>query len=304
MNPKISVVIPAFEKEARIGQCLDSVLSQSLRELEIIIVWLKGRDSTEIKVKAYACDPRVKLIEQREKSGPGGARELGVKAASGKYIGFVDCDDSISHDFYQKLYEAAEKSQADIAFGEINVSRWKRSETFSSFADKYSLLENGALFDKIFRRDLIVGQKIHFPQGIFYEDNPWLLKAFWFSEKLVIVPSACYSYWYWDKDEQRLSLLVGSSKKVAVLYSEFMDAVDMPDPDRSLVRSKFIRHCLPYEYMSKQDLAVIEQAFGYFPELKHFISHRKRKKFLRSLCHVSLRRREINFMFKTYHFGK
>ena len=304
MNPKISVVIPTYESEARIGYSLDSVLKQTLYELEIIIVWLKGRDETELKIKSYVSDHRVKLVEQTEKTGPGGSREIGVSVATGKFIGFVDSDDCISQDFYQRLYEAAERVNADIAFGEINKARWKRSCVYSSFADKYSLLENGAIFDKIFSKDLIVKNNIHFPQGIFYEDNPWVLKAFWHSNKLVTVPSARYFYWEWDRISDRLPKLIESSKKVALIYSEFMESVDMSNKERSLVRSKFVRHCFPYEYMREEDVTKIKKIFGCFPEFSRFIIRKKRRMFFRSIFHISLRRKEINFMFKTYHIGK
>lgn len=298
---KVSVLIPAYQKEDRIALCLESVLNQTLQDIEIIVVWRKGTDKTEEIIKSFQ-DSRLRLIEQVEKTGVGGAREIGVQAATGDYIGFVDCDDTIDADFYEKLYNAAVQNNADIAFGGMTGHIWRKSETYETFIDKYTLVTNGAVFDKIFKTDVIKNNDIHFPVNVFYEDNPWLLAAFWYSGKLVTVPDACYHYFVWDRNE-RTDALKKSVPVIADLYARFIRTHDMTEREKSLIRSKFMP-CIDRELCLEKDMfETLVETFGTFPEL--FACRRKRrwKRFKRRLWHLSFKHRQFNILGLQFKFG-
>lgn len=112
---KISIVIPVFNIEAYISGCLDSVIAQTYRNLEIIIVDDGSKDNTPAIADQYAMrDSRIRVIHQ-ENSGVTSARLNGVAAAKGDFIGFVDGDDYIEPDMFQKLMENAVKFHADIS---------------------------------------------------------------------------------------------------------------------------------------------------------------------------------------------
>lgn len=298
---KLSVLIPAYQKEDRIALCLESVLNQTLQDIEIIVVWRKGTDKTEEILKSFQ-DSRLRLIEQVEKTGVGGAREAAVQAATGDYIGFVDCDDTIDADFYEKLYNAAVQNNADIAFGGMTGHIWRKSETYETFIDKYALVTNGAVFDKIFKTDVIKNNDIHFPINVFYEDNPWLLAAVWYSGKLVTVPDTCYHYFAWEKDE-RMDALKKSVPVIADLYARFIRTHDMTEREKSLIRSKFIP-CTGRKLCLEKDMfETLVKTFGTFPELFAYRREQRWKRFKLRLLHLSFKKRQFNILGLQFKFG-
>ena len=110
----ISVIVPVYNEEKYLKQCVDSLLAQSYRDLEIIIIDDGSTDgSSEICDEYEKRDSRVRVFH-KENQGLAAAVKDGVKAARGKYIGFVDSDDWVEHDMYEVLYSTAEAHQADI----------------------------------------------------------------------------------------------------------------------------------------------------------------------------------------------
>lgn len=196
-NDLISVIVPVFNSANTITKCLRSLLYQTYSFLEIIIVYLESSDETLHKIKAFQ-DKRIKIIIQKDKTGPGGARNLGVAAAQGKWIGFVEADDFIAQDFYEKLLDHAKKYQCDIAQGEIylNNKLWSaaNNQLYTSLKDKYEIIQNGASFDKIFKSDLIHAHDIRFSECVRWEDNPFIIKAFYFANRIITVKDANYFY--------------------------------------------------------------------------------------------------------------
>lgn len=144
---KISVIVPVYNVEEYLRKCLDSVLNQTLRDIEIICVDDGSTDSLWEILKEYAQkDDRIKLI-QKENGGLSSARNAAMQVAKGDYIGFVDSDDWIDPDFLRKLYVAAEKYGADSACASIkrpyssgrvrNKIIFETEEVLKSVADKY-----------------------------------------------------------------------------------------------------------------------------------------------------------------------
>ena len=105
--PAISVIVPAYNAEKTLNKCLDSILGQTLVDIEIIVVNDGSTDSTQTIVEGYmSSDNRIKLINQENK-GLGAARNVGLDNATGKYISFIDSDDWISKNFLYSLYTYA-----------------------------------------------------------------------------------------------------------------------------------------------------------------------------------------------------
>ena len=117
-KPKISIIIPAYNVEKYIGECLLSIIKQTFKELEIIIINDGSTDRTEEIIKLFKKDKRIVIINQKNKK-QGGARNTGLKIAKGEYIGFIDSDDWIEHNYYEELYKAILKYNADIAVTNI-----------------------------------------------------------------------------------------------------------------------------------------------------------------------------------------
>lgn len=197
MEKLVSVIIPAFAAEKTITQCVESVLSQSYANLDIIVVYKQSSDNTFNILKSFN-DGRIKLIEQTKNTGPGGARNIGVQNANGEWVGFVEADDVIDKDFYKNLLSAAD-DETDIVCGNImlNGRKWvwfDKEYVFSSFSEKYGSIKNGATFDKIFRKSLLDQHKIECSEKIRWEDNIFVFKSFYFANKIKTMPNALYYY--------------------------------------------------------------------------------------------------------------
>lgn len=117
MEVKVSVIIPVYNVELYLSECLESVLKQSLQEIQIICINDKSTDSSLHILEEFARkDQRIRVIDNPENLGLSGARNVGMKEAKGKYIYFLDSDDWIVPDAMERLWEIAEKEKTDIVF--------------------------------------------------------------------------------------------------------------------------------------------------------------------------------------------
>lgn len=113
-RPLVSIIVPVYNTAQYLEQCLSSLCNQTLRNIEILCVNDGSTDASEAIIREFcARDPRVRLVNQPN-AGVCEARKNGIRRARGEYIGFVDSDDYVDHDFYERLYAAALKEQADI----------------------------------------------------------------------------------------------------------------------------------------------------------------------------------------------
>ena len=198
--PKISVVLPCFNVGRYIGRCLDSLLNQTLRDIEIICVDDKSGDNTAEVIKQYvAKDARVRLIEQKKNSGVSIARNTGVDAASGEYIGFVDPDDWVDRDYYQKLYDKIVAEDADVCAGNT-----KEHYTNGKIKVRNDIINNiirakchfcYTVWCAIYKTSFIRENKIYCPVGITNgEDTVFCIQCALMANKVVGVKNAYYHY--------------------------------------------------------------------------------------------------------------
>lgn len=173
-EPLISIIIPVYNVEKYIRKCLDSVLNQTYKNIEIIIINDGSTDNTySICIEYEKSDSRIKLFTQ-ENSGQGAARNLGLQHAQGTYIGFVDGDDYIDPDMYETMIKQAENLSAELVICGLyynNNITIKKSKTPSSIQvwDNYqamlSYLSDSVIFtgpvNKLYRKSLFI--EIKFP---------------------------------------------------------------------------------------------------------------------------------------------
>lgn len=118
MKPSISIVIPVFNAESYIEDCINSINQQSYQNYEIVFIDDKSTDRSVELIKKYVSnDNRIKMVQQTVNSGPMKCRSLGCKEAQGDYIVFCDADDEMPYDALEKLYSKAQETQADIVTG-------------------------------------------------------------------------------------------------------------------------------------------------------------------------------------------
>ncbi len=116
---KVSIIVPAYNAEATIARCIDSILAQTLSDFELIIIDDGSNDRTEEICTSY-CDDRIRYFK-KENGGVSTARNMGISVANGEYVGFVDADDYVSTDICEKMYNACIKCNADIGVCDYEI---------------------------------------------------------------------------------------------------------------------------------------------------------------------------------------
>lgn len=154
MKPSVSVVLPVHNAGAALTKCIESLLNQTLRSIEIVVVLDQPTDGSDKVAKSYAAnDARIVIVENTENLHIGLSRNEGIKHATGDYIGFCDHDDYCSVDMFQKLYYKALKDDADIVVSDF-CDEWPNEKAYF----KFPVLNDVALFQSKMFEALIEGK--------------------------------------------------------------------------------------------------------------------------------------------------
>ena len=177
---KLSVIVPVYNVEKYLADCVDSLLNQTIKDLEIFLVDDGSTDRSGEIADCYAGDfpDRVRTLHLNN-GGQGRARNAALPMARGDYIGFVDSDDTLAPDMYEKLCAKAEKEGASIAVCDwLEVFPDGREEVLPARYQQHWLSASGSACNKVFRSELVGDTR--FPEGrLWYED-------FYFSAMLLI----------------------------------------------------------------------------------------------------------------------
>lgn len=199
---KLSIIVPVYGVEKYIDKCLNSLVKQSLKEIEIIVVNDGTKDNSQKIIDKYVKKYPDKIKSYiKENGGQGSARNYGLKKASGEYIGYVDSDDFVEKDMYKKLYNKAKENNYDIVVcGNYNVSEDYQNKNIDAFINNYNTdLENiffgkMAVWNKIYKRDILIKNKLEFKEKVWYEDLAFTLKAIMNSNTFAFIDEPLYDY--------------------------------------------------------------------------------------------------------------
>ena len=224
---KVSVVIPVYNMERYLEQCLDSVLGQTLEEIELICVNDGSTDnSLQILQKYKEKSQKISIVSQ-ENQGVGKARNNGIEEAKGKYIAFMDPDDYyLDSKVLEDLYQAAEEQKVFICGGSLSEDhkngQWIRKE-FLGIYTNYTFQEARRISYKeyqfdygfyrfIYNRDFLIENQIFFPPYIRFQDPPFFVKAMICAGDFYVLPRVTYCYRYGHQnlkwDEKRISAVL------------------------------------------------------------------------------------------------
>ena len=206
---KVSVIIPVYNTEKYLVNCLDSVLNQTLQEIEIILINDGSTDSSLKIMESYKqkYEDRIQLFS-KENGGQAIARNMAIPLCHGEYIGFVDSDDYIEPDMYEKMYAKAKEVDADyVECDYVNVKVNDRGEQeriadygsrVRAYIDKKDMFIDPMLapWNKIYRTKRLQESGVRFPEGLIYEDTAFCLKAISFIERYVFLPEKCVVHFY------------------------------------------------------------------------------------------------------------
>ncbi|THD66784.1 glycosyltransferase [Robertkochia marina] len=210
-NELISIIIPVYNSEKELEKCITSVINQTYKNIEIILINDGSTDNSLTICKQFSDkDKRIVLLDQIN-SGPSETRNAGLKIAKGAYIQFIDSDDYIPYNYTEKLYKDLLKSNADLVISPIQtinehnelLQLWQ-VEDGDYYLDKRSenyfhlLLKSFLLFgpvNKIYKADLISKHKILFKPGIDYgEDLLFNIEYLIYTNKIYVTNEVIYYY--------------------------------------------------------------------------------------------------------------
>lgn len=210
----ISVIIPTYNVEDYLDDCLMSLLNQTFEDFEVIIVDDSSTDSTVEIIKYYEkLDSRIRFIEKKRKSGSGGSRNYGMKFARGKYIKFLDADDWIDSNTLEELFYYAEKFETDMVF--FKFMNYDEEEKHFFLKPPYYTLSvldpvvnsvfniddvDNVLFripvtpvNKLYSRVFLESINALFPEDYIHQDNPFFFQVFCEAEKVFLLDKYFYN---------------------------------------------------------------------------------------------------------------
>ena len=180
----ISIIVPIYNAEKYLNKCLDSLINQTKKELEFILINDGSTDTSEEIIKNYK-DNRIKYFKNKNQ-GIGKTRNFGISKAQGKYLMFLDSDDYLALDACEKLYDKAEKEKLDIVMNDfIKIFDDGRKEYIKQPNFKNSSLKNNpniisenlSPWAKLYSTKLIKKNNIKFVEDLKYEDAPFVIEA-------------------------------------------------------------------------------------------------------------------------------
>lgn len=222
MSIKVSIILAVYNVEKYIEQTLESVVNQTFKDIEIIVVDNKSTDRTLVMVNKFAKkDSRFSVYKNSSNLKQGLARNFGVEMAQGEYVFFLDGDDYLELTAIEKLYNRITETNADITIctwnqfddvtGKIDrnhvyaklkqIPQKLDDKTFNWRDIKESVFwQTSVPWDKMYKREFLVNKNVKFPGGIFFEDNVFVYDALFKAEKISILREDLVYYRYNRKD--------------------------------------------------------------------------------------------------------
>lgn len=230
-SPKVSVVVTVYNTEKYLRRCLDSIINQNFKDIEIVCVNDGSTDNSLKILNEYAeKDSRVKVVDQ-ENQGVSGARNTGVREASAKYLSFVDSDDYVDPKIYEKGYNLISSNDADVYimnwdrfFSDTNLV--KENPYYDSkvniigdgkktigFPHKTYGLRLGVVWDKIYRKDIITENNFKFEKDVYYGEDTifnWIL----FTRVKKVITDGNSLYFYRDSRPGSIMTTLNNRRRI------------------------------------------------------------------------------------------
>ena len=259
-NPKVSIIVPVYNVASYLPRCMDTLVGQTLRDIEIIAVNDCSPDNSLMILHEYAArDSRIKIVNNVQNLKLAGARNEGLAVATGEYVSIIDSDDYIDLDFCEKLYELAKREDADVAKGIrrdlptnkiINNNEQVR-------ANKYNF--RFSLWTAIFRRSFLQEHNIEFV----VDTICFQMRAVHFANKIATRDDTFYDYCRRDdsNDSPVFSLEKWQNLNIrgANFVLDFINSVDIEKSDYLLLASDLI---LPLYFYGYEKLSMADKKMG------------------------------------------
>lgn len=295
---KVSVIIPVYNGENTIKKCIESVLAQTLSDIEIVVVNDGSGDNTLDVLSEFEENIRVLSINN---SGQGIARNKGIEIASGEYVGFLDADDTVEPCMYEIMYQRAKGFSADIVQCAIK-DIVGTEESIRSGIDKdvlidnrdeyiknyfYSLIHTNEVCNKLIKRAFIVENGLFFEntKEIYSEDLSFNIDSLRFLKRISFVPQAFYNYYIADTGHCKKNP-AERLEKIWELYKNAVKKIGSAYSDK-VIKSMAVLNILIYSLSVDDDKA----------KKRIITSHTFKKYCLASACYKKTVRHTLSMLF-------
>ena len=292
---KLSVIVPVYKVEEYLSKCLDSLVKQELKDIEIIVINDGSPDDSQLIIDEYKKKYSNIKAYKKENSGLSDTRNMGLKYATGEYVAFLDSDDSVRSDMYLKMYEKAKSNDFDVVacdvkyvysdHEEIIVTDPKEdtSDIKKAFINLYP-----AVCTKIFKREILINNNLFFKSGVWYEDVEFMYRLLPHIKNIGVIHEPFYEYLQREK-----SITSTISPKIYDYIHNMNGVLDYYKENKiydkyqkeleyayvRYVYATFIKTCLGYD--KEAYLKAVRDAIDSVHE--HFPKYRKNSYFYKSL---------------------
>ena len=204
----VSIIVPVYNTAKYLNKCINSLLNQTLKEIEIILINDGSTDNSESIIKKYK-DKRIKYISKKNE-GIGKTRNLGIEKTNGEYLAFIDSDDYIEPNFCEVMYNKAIKDECDIVICDYfeDINNELKEIKFASFKDA-NLMENPEIINyinlgpcnKIYKKELFKDKNNRFIENLKYEDAPFVCRLLLSAQKIGKIDECLAHYVIHEKSE-------------------------------------------------------------------------------------------------------
>lgn len=267
--PKISIIIPCYNVEKYLKQCLNSVVNQTLQDIEIICINDGSTDSTLSILREYENrDNRIKVISKHN-SGYGASMNIGLETAKGEYVGIVESDDYAELDMFEILYNEAKSNNLDIVRSnfylynskldtseKLDQSWVKHNEIYSPIDEELPFFQQPSIWANLYNREFLNNNNIRFLEtpGASYQDVAFTFKVYACAKRFKMIENAFLHY---RVDNENSS--INSTNKLYCVCDEYREIANfVKDTNRYEIykylipRIKYACYCWNYNHLAKK----------------------------------------------------
>lgn len=230
---KVSVIVPVYNSQAYLKECAESLVSQTLEEIEIIFVNDGSTDdSLQILEKYQQCFPDKVVVRTKENGGQATARNLGIELATGDFIGFVDSDDSVDCTMFEKMYKTAKQAGSDFVECEykyLQVDGDGNKKEIPSYGNVRDYESKNEMFidplvspwNKLYKANILKQNNIRFTEGAIYEDTAFFIKSIPYIEKTSYISEKLVLHYLWPTS----TMNANKAKRVGNIFEVLSDII-------------------------------------------------------------------------------
>ncbi len=212
MSYKISVIVPVYNAEQYLNQCIDSILNQTIDSLELLLLNDGSKDNSGAICDEYAKKYDNIRVFHLENGGPSRARNIGISEANGKFVGFVDSDDYIESTMFEKMYLKAQETGSEIVMCSCYIdnekektpfvmnykSLYENEDVIKGLSSRYSTQDHTGLFsvcNKIINKSFISNNNLHFDEDLIRAEDAWFVfDCLKYAKKVSFINEPFYYY--------------------------------------------------------------------------------------------------------------